>query len=339
MQQCITESSANTLLTYADESGDEYLNVQLAGLSESKIIAMEYKYHRSCYRNITRETTTGENAEASRERALREKCFEKLKNFVEQEVIQNGEFLRLTNIAEYYGHLQDDAKLKRIGLIVRNLKQRLLKAFGDRITIFQKSQGMPEIIYGTEEVKLNLDSSLKKVKEIGRLIREELMNAPEIYSCWPPTEKELLQNEFEIPPFTEAFLISVLSAKGKKTERTSRLISSIAQDLMYNASTGRKRTKKHVQLAIATKRKTASISVIRWLNRFGHIISYDEVNAVETKLAEDQIRNVNIRKYVPNSIQPSTFVTFVYDNCDHNAESIYNITLHGTNGIVIQRYI
>ena len=28
--------------------------------------------------------------------------------------------------------------------------------------------------------------------------------------------------------------------------------------------------------------------------------------------------------------------TFVYDNCDHNAESIYNVTVHGTNGIVIQ---
>ena len=337
MQQCITESSATALLTYADESEDEYLTVQLAGLSESKIIAMEYKYHRSCYRNITREAATDEISEASRERALREKCFEELKNFVEQDVIQNGVLLRLTNIAEYYGNLQEDAKLERKGLIARNLKQRLLKVFGDRIAFFQKSQGMPEIIYGTEEVKLNLKSSLKKVKEIGKLIREELMNAPEIYSCWPPTEKELLQNEFEIASFTEVFPISVLSAKGKKTERTSRLITPIAQDLMEGM--GRKRTKKHVQLAIATKRKTASISVIRWLNRFGHIISYDEVSAVETKLAEDQIRNVNIRKYVPNSIQPSTFVTFVYDNCDHNAESIYNITLHGTNGIVIQRYM
>ena len=27
------------------------------------------------------------------------------------------------------------------------------------------------------------------------------------------------------------------------------------------------------------------------------------------------------------------FVTFVYDNCDQNAESICNVTLYGTNGI------
>ena len=39
-----------------------------------------------------------------------------------------------------------------------------------------------------------------------------------------------------------------------------------------------------------------------------------------------------------NNIQPGMFVTFVYDNCDHNADSKYSVTLqcHGTSGIVIQ---
>ena len=101
---------------------------------------------------------------------------------------------------------------------------------------------------------------------------------------------------------------------------------------------GRKKVNKHVQLAMAIKRKTGSVSVIRWLNRYGHSISYDELNAVETKLAEDQIHDDNFRKYLPNNIQKHTFVTFVYANCDHNTESIYNSTLHATNGIIIQRY-
>ena len=41
---------------------------------------------------------------------------------------------------------------------------------------------------------------------------------------------------------------------------------------------------------------------------------------------------------MPNNIQPGMFVTFVYDNCDHNADSKYSVTLqcHGTSGIVIQ---
>ena len=36
------------------------------------------------------------------------------------------------------------------------------------------------------------------------------------------------------------------------------------------------------------------------------------------------------------NIQPGMFVTFVYGDCDHNGDPIYNVTLRGTNGIVIQ---
>ena len=72
-----------------------------------------------------------------------------------------------------------------------------------------------------------------------------------------------------------------------------------------------------MQLGLAVKRKTGSVITTRWLNRFGHSVSYDEINAIETRLAEEQLASQNARRYIPNNIQPSTFVTFVYDNCDH----------------------
>ena len=53
-------------------------------------------------------------------------------------------------------------------------------------------------------------------------------------------------------------------------------------------------------------------------------------------LREEQLNNENVHRYVPNNIQPGMFVTFVYDNCDHNSESIYNVILYGTNEIVLQ---
>ena len=123
-----------------------------------------------------------------------------------------------------------------------------------------------------------------------------------------------------------------------KTKRTSRLVNSISQDLLCNASNGRKKVPKHVQLGLSVKRKTGSVSVIRWLSRYGHCTSYDEINATETKLARDQVHMQTARRYapIPSNIRPGLPVTFVYDNCDHNAESIYNVTVHGTNGIVIQ---
>ena len=143
------------------------------------------------------------------------------------------------------------------------------------------------------------------MKEAGRIIRKELLDYFEIYSEWsPPTEKELLKNRFETPSYTETLLLDILSNNFSKTERNTRLVNSIAQDLLYNASNDRKRVPKHVQLGLSVKRITGSVSVIRWLNRYGHCISYDEINATEAKLAEEQVHMQTARRYVPNNIQP-----------------------------------
>ena len=100
---------------------------------------------------------------------------------------------------------------------------------------------------------------------------------------------------------------------------------------------GRKRTKNHVELGVSIKQITGSVDAVRWLNRFGHSISYDEINALKTKLAEEQVNNQTNTSLVFTHIQPSVFVTLCYDNYDHNMESVYTAILQGTNGIIIQR--
>ena len=84
------------------------------------------------------------------------------------------------------------------------------------------------------------------------------------------------------------------------------------------------------------KQTTGSRKVIKWLNRFGHSISYKEINIVETHLAETQTRIQDDRTYVPNNIQPDTMVTFVYDSYNHNTKPIQGSNMHETNGVVIQ---
>lgn len=110
------------------------------------------------------------------------------------------------------------------------------------------------------------------------------------------------------------------------------MVNSLAQYLVYNVSIGKKRVPKHVQLGLAVKQKTESVITAHWLNRFDYSVLYDEINAIEKRLTEEQLASQNARRYIPDNIQPSMFVTFVYDNCD--VESLYNV--HGTNGIIIQ---
>ena len=55
---CDLESVAATLIKYSNECDDEYFTVQVGQLSISDVQAKEFKYHRSCYRTITRPSLT-----------------------------------------------------------------------------------------------------------------------------------------------------------------------------------------------------------------------------------------------------------------------------------------
>ena len=79
-----------------------------------------------------------------------------------------------------------------------------------------------------------------------------------------------------------------------------------------------------------------SKDVITWMNRYGHTISSGEVNLVKTDAAETQA-SVLSRTFVPRIMQPSAFVTCVFDNCDHNLESKFKLTMHCTSGTVMQK--
>ena len=81
---------------------------------------------------------------------------------------------------------------------------------------------------------------------------------------------------------------------------------------------------------------SGSKDVITWMNRYGHTISSGEVNLVKNNAAETQA-SVLSRTFVARIMQPSAFVTCVFDNCDHNLESKFKLTMHCTSGTVMQK--
>ena len=141
--------------------------------------------------------------------------------------------------------------MKKRHPLVQNLKARLVNTYGDDLALFQKSEGLPEVVYSTKNVSYNPRNETKEtIKTIGKMIRQGL--APGIlFVLWPAGEKQLLQGNFESPELTNLLLTSVLSGKGKCTKRISHLVYSIAQDLTYNSGMGRKRTKSMLSLLSA----------------------------------------------------------------------------------------
>ena len=63
--------------------------------------------------------------------------------------------------------------------------------------------------------------------------------------------------------------------------RVPCLTNSTGQDILHNLIKGKPKTVKLVQLGIVKKRKTESKFMINSLDRFGHSISYDDVNKTD----------------------------------------------------------
>ena len=120
------------------------------------------------------------------------------------------------------------------------------------------------------------------------MTREELLGSKGDFTSWPPPENELSTASSLDLPLTKLLLSSILTKP--KSKRNDHLTSSISQDLLCNVTKENVRTKKHVQLGVSIKRKTGSVAVLRWLNRFGHSISYEQVNAIETNIAANQVK-------------------------------------------------
>ena len=104
---------------------------------------------------------------------------------------------------------------------------------------------------------------VKVAKEAARIVRKELTESPDIYSKWPPTEKEFYLKHSKQLLSQEP---SCHQSSQNRLKTQIEIVDSIAQDLVFIASNGRKRVPKHVQLGLSIKRKTGSVSVILWLN-------------------------------------------------------------------------
>ena len=260
--KCTTESSAKKLRLYGDHSDDEYAKAQLQTCSSlSEILAKDFFYHRSCYQDFSRpksDTTTH-----SVENQTREECFNLLTQHILDVVVRNGQIVRIFALANLYATLQCEKGIPVMGTNNRNLKTRLVKLFGSKLTFFLKKAGTAEFVYSTEtptehdnERSLFLMTDKEKVKVIATKIRQEINNQTDLFSCWPPPANEIKASRVVIPSLLTTLLQTLLSNDTLPSKRVNRLIHSLGQDIIYNSSCGKIKTIKHTQLGIITKRKT-----------------------------------------------------------------------------------
>ena len=76
------------------------------------------------------------------------------------------------------------------------------------------------------------------------------------------------------------------------------------------------------------KRQAESRFLTGWATLQGMMKSIMWKLTLENSMFPPQAKGKYICSFVPNVVQPSPFVTFIYHNCDHNPETLSGISLH-----------
>ena len=93
------------------------------------------------------------------------------------------------------------------------------------------------------------------------------------------------------------------SSEGECCQRVQRLIKSFAQDLVFGVTRGRIKPPKQILLSYAVKTLTTNVELVSILNRYGHGISYSQLEEIDTALCTQKMATTIGEIPLPANIQ------------------------------------
>ena len=232
------EASATYILELGDNANDSYANVQMACLDTPTVIAKEFKYHQTCYQSQCKQKDKYDK-EKDRKNAsqeIRERCFKELIEYVQEQIIKRGFFIRLQTLSDQYGQHQEKEGITVKRTIFRNLKDKLVRKIGDKSYFFQKTNGSSEIMYGTEDcLSFNLNYNLNQLDIVCscvKMIREELLRSKGDFTSCPPPENELSTTPSLDLRLTKLLLSLILTKIQNKLDIVCSCVKMIREEFL-----------------------------------------------------------------------------------------------------------
>ena len=154
---------------------------------------------------------------------------------------------------------------------------------------------------------------------------------------YPLTENDIARGEAEAPDILLNY-IKILYSGGTTdlSEKTLRLSSSTADDVIYAVTNGQVKPSKHCLLGTGMKSMTGSRKIVDILNKFGHTLNYNAIEELETDLALS-ISNKTLVTPDGMKLQSGLATGIAFNNYDEFTETLSGAgTLHNTVGITFQ---
>ena len=195
--------------------------------------------------------------------------------------------------------------------IHRTLKYEL----GDSVQIFPDNKGkllmVPDSV-SLQDVVLENHRELEiwkaKVTDFNKIIDQtssQIRSADMAPTPWPYHPSDV--NSSAIPNQLERLLVGLLTGdpdcgKSAAHRRVTTLVQSFGQDIIYAVTCGKHKPPKHLLLPYAVKTLTGNIEIIRTLNKFGHGVSYSQLEENDTALCLQLVSTIELHFQPPSSL-------------------------------------
>ena len=149
---------------------------------------------------------------------------------------------------------------------------------------------MRQDIFATIEEAIRLSDKQniqKKIRDVALFLRGEVLQAG--YTPLPNNVslEDIRKGEVNTPEDLVKFFHYLVGGPYVGCEVTtakSYRIKSISEDVVFAATSERRRPAKHLQTGIAIKSLTGSKKIVAMLNRLGHSINYNGIEELEMEL-------------------------------------------------------
>lgn len=325
-----------TIRKYASARNDDWgkkVELRLSGVSD--LVAVEGRYHVQCYDYFKRPGSCipGIAQNLGKKEDPKKKCaFEFLCQELEKESVDCQFTLKsLKHIMEKHGSGEVYSE--------KHLKSKLSKKYGDAITFTELTGERCVVCFtGVAHRILNdswyrekcSDPEEEKVRIIStaaKLIQRDIKLRAYDDTVYPSVEDMTTGGQDLIPKSLQIFLEGVVcDTNAKKSDPTrKRKIMSIAHSIVSAVRPRYFLSPLHICLSVALHRRCGSRFVIDVLHSLGVCTSYQTATKYEKLLSET----------APATIDPGAYVQVVFDNADHNVNTLSGHgTFHAMGGVM-----
>lgn len=338
---------------------------EVIGICSKDLISSEAKYHSSCYKSFARIKYADNNSEdelTNDTDFVVQSVYDAVFSFCEN-LIECPEIVEFKVIRDLFSE-----KASELGLGVdiqeshkKNLIRKLSNMFPElnfvtyqynRLLVYPNTLEIENVVLDIfelrkelEVIKGSLSENEENVVRTARVLNSEIKG---LQMSWQPKEENLKSDKVGdyIPHLLDVFLTVLITGKAidkekSSTERTVRLKESFAQDIVFSVTNGSVKTPKSVLFPCVVKSLCNNTEIVKLINKYGHGISYDLVQEIETEYALEVIdvqreNKVVIPAKVTAESVSSKVAVMVADNIDIMECTLTGSgTSHRVNSILI----